>query len=103
MKALFLAAVVVSACGTPAPDPAADPDPDAAPVPDPGPDAAPDPAPFHDPAAPGPWAVGVRTVELVDASRARTLPVDVWYPVDPAAPDGGSNHAYPVFTPRRAK
>jgi predicted dienelactone hydrolase len=87
MKALVLAAVVLSGCTAAAPDPAADPAPDAAA----DPDAAPDPVPFHDPAQPGPWAVGVRTVEVVDASRARTLPVDVWYPVDPAAPDGEPN------------
>lgn len=63
--------------------------PDAAPAPLPPPDAA--PAPLHDPREPGPWAVGVRTVELVDASRSRKLLVDVWYPVDPAAPDGKKN------------
>jgi predicted dienelactone hydrolase len=42
---------------------------------------------------PGPYAAGVRTVTLVDASRARTLPVEIWYPVDPAAP-GGVPNAY---------
>ncbi|NNE74017.1 MAG: alpha/beta fold hydrolase [Acidimicrobiales bacterium] len=31
----------------------------------------------------GPWAIGYETFELVDAARGdRTLPVDVWYPVD---------------------
>ena len=31
----------------------------------------------------GPWDVGLATVEVVDADRGdRTLPVDVWYPVD---------------------
>lgn len=32
---------------------------------------------------PGPWVAGVRTVSLRDDSRARTLPVDVWYPAEP--------------------
>lgn len=31
----------------------------------------------------GPWAVGFQEVEVVDTARGdRTLPVDVWYPVD---------------------
>ncbi|MDH4168529.1 MAG: alpha/beta fold hydrolase [Acidimicrobiia bacterium] len=31
----------------------------------------------------GPWDVGFSTVEMVDSERGdRTLPVDVWYPVD---------------------
>ncbi len=31
----------------------------------------------------GPWAVGYETFEITDASRDdRTLPIDVWYPVD---------------------
>lgn len=37
-----------------------------------------------DPDAPGPFAVGRSSFELVDAERGdRRLPVDVWYPVDP--------------------
>ena len=32
----------------------------------------------------GPWAVGVRTVEVIGA-RDRVLPVEVWYPVEPDA------------------
>lgn len=36
----------------------------------------------YDPFARGPLPVGVRTVELTDASRGRTLPLEVWYPAD---------------------
>lgn len=35
-----------------------------------------------DPAVPGPFAVGVVTLELTDETRARTLPVEIWYPAD---------------------
>lgn len=117
---LFLVAAVVSACdgGAPAGDvgPAA---PDAAPAPDAGPgpdaappgdarpagadggpaDAAPDAAPdaalppLRDPAAAGPWRAGVRTIELTDPARGRTLPVDVWYPVAPMSPTGSGGGA----------
>jgi predicted dienelactone hydrolase len=57
---------------------------DAAPAPD-------DVEPARDPAMPGPWAVGVRTVRLTDASRSRSFDVDVWFPVDPAHVDGSAN------------
>jgi hypothetical protein len=30
--------------------------------------------------APGPAAVGVLTTSLTDGARARTLPIEVWYP-----------------------
>lgn len=39
----------------------------------------------YDPFARGPHAVGVRTVDLSDASRSRYLPVEVWYPATDAA------------------
>jgi predicted dienelactone hydrolase len=36
-------------------------------------------------ASPGPWSVGLRTVEVTDPADAdRVFAVDVWYPVDPA-------------------
>src|SRR5262245_37609850 len=57
-------------------------------------DAAPAPdasEPARDPAQPGPWAVGVRTVRLTDPSRSRSFDVDVWFPVDPAHVDGTPN------------
>ena len=39
-----------------------------------------------DPEVTGPWAVGHTEFDIVDAARSnRTLPLDVWYPVD--APD----------------
>ena len=44
--------------------------------------------PPDDPSATGPYAVGVRTVELWDASRWRPIPVEVWYP---SQGDGGQN------------
>ncbi len=36
----------------------------------------------YDPFCRGPHPVGVRTVELEDTARGRTLPVEVWYPAD---------------------
>jgi predicted dienelactone hydrolase len=36
-----------------------------------------------DPAAPGPYGVGFRTIQIVDASRNRPLDVTVWYPTAP--------------------
>jgi predicted dienelactone hydrolase len=33
---------------------------------------------------PGPSAVGVATTSLTDGSRTRTLPVEIWYPIDSA-------------------
>ncbi len=35
--------------------------------------------------------MGVRTVELWDDARWRSIPVEIWYPVDAAAPDGSDN------------
>ena len=46
---------------------------------------------LHDPAQPGPWRVGVRTVTLTDPARNRRFAVDVWYPVDPLHVDGSAN------------
>lgn len=45
-------------------------------------------APLADPGQPGPFAVGVRTIEVFDPARSRTLPVDVWYP---SLGDGSQN------------
>jgi predicted dienelactone hydrolase len=36
-----------------------------------------------DPAAAGPYGVGFRTIQIVDATRNRPLDVTVWYPVAP--------------------
>jgi predicted dienelactone hydrolase len=72
------------------PDATAPSDPDAAIGPPPPPDAPPGGA-VADPSAPGPWQVGVRTVQLLDPARNRTLPVDVWYPVAPGDTSGGDN------------
>lgn len=47
--------------------------------------------PAPDPGKKGPYLAGVRTVQLTDPARSRTFSVDVWYPVDPAQPDGKSN------------
>jgi len=38
-----------------------------------------------DPAAPGPYPVGVSRVILFDAARGRTLQTEVWYPADESA------------------
>jgi predicted dienelactone hydrolase len=45
--------------------------------------------PFYAPDAVGPFAVGRRSFTIVDPDReGRELPVDVWYPVDPADATG---------------
>jgi len=41
----------------------------------------------------GPYAVGVRTVEVIGA-RDRVLPVEVWYPVEPTAAQGATPATY---------
>ena len=41
----------------------------------------------------GPYAVGVRTLEVIGA-RDRLLPVEAWYPVDPAAAEGATPATY---------
>jgi dienelactone hydrolase len=38
----------------------------------------------YDPFSRGPFAVGVRTFSLTDASRDRTLPLELWYPATAA-------------------
>src|SRR5690349_2197725 len=90
--AAVVVAVLSAACSS-SPPPGSDPpdakapgDPADARVVDPPPDAP--PVAVANPGAPGPWVVGVRTVQVVDAARARTFSVEVWYPVDPASPDG---------------
>ncbi len=49
--------------------------------------AAPAPGTAPDPSASGPFAVGVTTLTLTDASRGRTLVTEVWYPADSAGRD----------------
>jgi predicted dienelactone hydrolase len=44
-----------------------------------------------DPALPGPWRVGVKTITVIDEARGRELPVEVWYPADGEAPGGQPN------------
>jgi len=50
------------------------------------------------PEAPGPFAVGRFTVFEVDEGRERTLPVDVWYPVDPEDAAGPASAYDLLFT-----
>ena len=45
--------------------------------------AAPAASTVADPAAPGPFGVGFRTIQITDAARSRTLDVTVWYPIAP--------------------
>ena len=61
------------------------------PVVEPDPTPAP-PPPLHDPTAPGPYAVGSRTIFVWDAERERGLDAEVWYP---AIPGTGSGEAPP--------
>jgi len=59
--------------------------------------AGPGGGPLAPPDELGPWAVGRTTFELVDPSRDdRTLPVDLWYPVD-AADAGGPASVYDLL------
>ncbi len=50
-----------------------------------------DPAAEADPAAPGPYRVGVCTSHAVDSDRNREMDIDVWYPVAADAKDGTPN------------
>jgi predicted dienelactone hydrolase len=93
MRTVLLALVAVSCASTEAPMSGG---PDAGGGGGGDPDAAVDPArpdagaaeEAADPSKPGPWPVGVRTIELVDIARNRSLPIDVWYP---ALEDGEPN------------
>lgn len=49
-------------------------------------------AEHYDPFVPGPFAAGVRTVQIRDRDRGRTFPCEIWYPAagpPPASPAGG--------------
>jgi dienelactone hydrolase len=45
-------------------------------------------AEHYDPFVPGPFAVGVRTLEIQDRDRSRVLPCEIWYPAAGPAPEG---------------
>lgn len=55
-------------------------------------DPTPAPRVFHDPTAPGPYAVGSRTVFVFDSERGRGVDAELWYP---AVPGTGSGEAPP--------
>lgn len=96
--ALLTGAALVAACGSVDTAPS-EPTPEAtSPQQTPTSSPTPEPEPLYDPGQPGPWLTGVRTIELTDASRNRTFLVDLWYPVDPATPDGTPN-TYELDTP----
>ena len=45
----------------------------------------------------GPWAVGHRRSEAIDATRGnRVLPYDIWYPVDAADAEDEPRTVYPL-------
>jgi predicted dienelactone hydrolase len=44
----------------------------------------------YDPFVPGPFHVGVRTLELQDRDRSRLFPCEIWYPAAGPAPEGPS-------------
>ncbi|HJZ88444.1 MAG TPA: alpha/beta hydrolase [Polyangia bacterium] len=77
----------------------AEPPPDAgAPAPDAGlpmPDAQ--VRPVQDPAQPGPYAAGVRTVMMTDPSRNRSFAVDVWYPAASSSSGQANQYRLEVF------
>ncbi len=91
MRTLVLA-VVLAGCPSPPIDPGGPPpsgdDDDVPATPDATPE--PDPVPVTDPTAVGPYAVGVKTIELTDPARGRSFEVDVWYPIA-SATDGRAN------------
>ena len=90
-RSALAAALALAGCGA---------DPDAA-FPPAGPDAAPDPS------ALGPYAVGVRTLEVTDPSQfdpdtrvPRRLTVEVWYPAKASARgEAGAGYALTDFVP----
>ena len=47
----------------------------------------------YDPFVRGAFLVGVRTVELRDAARARTFPCEIWYPALPGRREDDRRHA----------
>lgn len=51
-------------------------------------------AAYDDLLRPGPYGAGVTTIMLTDTTRSRVLPVDVWYPIDPATTSGEPNAYY---------
>ena len=51
-------------------------------------DGAPPDTPVIHPGEPGPYPVGVRTIEVIDVARSRSFLVDVWYP---SVGDGAPN------------
>jgi len=54
-------------------------------------------------AAPGPWPVGVLTLDVADPDDpARRLATDVWYPADPAAVASATPASHPLGRPHRA-
>lgn len=57
-------------------------------------------------AAPGPWAVGVLTLDVADPDDpSRRLATDVWYPAEPASPGrepGPAPASHPLGRPHRA-
>jgi hypothetical protein len=46
-----------------------------------------------DPGVRGPWAVGVRTLQ-VDLGSSRSTPAEIWYPAQPASEAGASPYTY---------
>jgi dienelactone hydrolase len=45
-------------------------------------------AEHYDPFVPGPFAVGVRTLEIQDRGRGRVFPCEIWYPAASPPPSG---------------
>jgi dienelactone hydrolase len=45
-------------------------------------------AEHYDPFVPGPFAVGVRTLEIQDRGRSRVFPCEIWYPAAGPASEG---------------
>lgn len=46
-----------------------------------------------DPAAAGPYGVGFRTIQIVDAARNRPLDVTIWYPIAPGTTGTAARYA----------
>lgn len=66
----------------------------------PSPEGALPETPAYPPGAPGPYAVGHLSTEAVDDARGgRTLPLEVWYPVDASGAGAYPRTQYPLFEP----
>jgi dienelactone hydrolase len=56
----------------------------------------------YDPFEPGPFGVGVRTLDVPDSDRARAFPCELWYPAARLPPDGSAGRRVALAEERGA-